>query len=124
MIKFENHLGSIEISQDYFANLVGHAASECFGVAGMVESTASQGLRYIMKKDEAQDKGVKVRTVAGGLVIDLHIAVEHGVNIAVTYGVNISAIVKSIVNKVRYTVEEATGLQVAKVNVFVDDMKQ
>ena len=102
MIKFENHLGSIEISQDYFANLVGHAASECFGVAGMV--------------DEAQDKGVKVRTVAGGLVIDLHIAV--------TYGVNIAAIVKSIVNKVRYTVEEATGLQVAKVNVFVDDMKQ
>ena len=112
MIKFENHLGAIEISQDYFANLVGHAASECFGVAGMVESTASQGLRYILKKDEAQDKGVKVRTVAGGLVIDLHIAV--------TYGVNISA----IVNKVRYTVEEATGLQVAKVNVFVDDMKQ
>ena len=77
MIKFENHLGSIEISQDYFANLVGHAASECFGVAGMVESTASQGLRYIMKKDEAQDKGVKVRTVAGGLVIDLHIAVTY-----------------------------------------------
>ena len=116
MIKFENHLGAIEISQDYFANLVGHAASECFGVAGMVESTASQGLRYILKKDEAQDKGVKVRTVAGGLIIDLHIAV--------TYGVSISAIVKSIVNKVRYTVEEATGLQVAKVNVFVDDMKQ
>ena len=80
MIKFENHLGAIEISQDYFANLVGHAASECFGVAGMVESTASQGLRYILKKDEAQDKGVKVRTVAGGLVIDLHIAVTYGVN--------------------------------------------
>ena len=116
MIKFENHLGAIEISQDYFANLVGHAASECFGVAGMVESTASQGLRYILKKDEAQDKVFIVLTVAGGLVIDLHIAV--------TYGVNISAIVKSIVNKVRYTVEEATGLQVAKVNVFVDDMKQ
>ena len=116
MIKFENHLGSIEISQDYFANLVGHAASECFGVAGMVESTASQGLRYILKKDEAQDKGVKVRYVGGCLVIDLHIAV--------TYGVNISAIVKSIVNKVRYTVEEATGFQVAIVNVFVDDMKQ
>lgn len=57
MIKFENHLGSIEISQDYFANLVGHAASECFGVAGMVESTASQGLRYIMKKDEAPGQG-------------------------------------------------------------------
>ena len=115
MIKFENHLGAIEISQDYFANLVGHAASECFGVAGMVESTASQGLRYILKKDEAQDKGVKVRTVAGGLVIDLHIAV--------TYGVNISAIVKSIMHKVSYTVEDVTGIQVDHVNVFVDGMR-
>ena len=36
---------------------------------------------------------------------------------------NISAIAKSIVNKVRYTVEEATGLRVRKVNVFVDGMK-
>ena len=93
-----------------------HAASECFGVAGMIESTASQGLRYLLRKEDTQDKGVKVRYGANGLVIDLHIAV--------TYGVNISAIVKSIVNKVRYTVEEATGFQVAKVNVFVDDMKQ
>ena len=49
------------------------------------------------------------------LAIDLHIVV--------TYGVNIAAIVKSIVNKVRYTVEEATGIQVRKVNVFVDGMK-
>lgn len=58
MIKFENHLGAIEISQDYFANLgSAHAASECFGVAGMVESTASQGLRYILKKDEASGQG-------------------------------------------------------------------
>ncbi len=40
-----------------------------------------------------------------------------------TYGVNIAAIVKSIVNKVRYTVEEATGLEVEKVDVFVDGMK-
>lgn len=115
MIKFENHLGSVEISQDYFANLVGHAASECFGVAGMVESTASQGLRYILNKEDTQDKGVKVKNAPDGLVIDLHIAV--------TYGMNISAIVKSIMNKVRYTVEEATGFQVARVNVFVDDMK-
>ena len=51
----------------------------------------------------------------GALVIDLHIEV--------TYGVNITAIVRSIINKVRYTVSDATGFEVAKVNVFVDGMK-
>ena len=115
MIKLENELGIIEISQEYFANLVGRAASECFGVAGMVFSNAGQGLRQALTRKEAADKGVRVRAAGGRLVVDLHIAV--------TYGVNISAIVNSIINKVRYTVEEATGLEVAKVNVVVDSMK-
>ena len=69
----------------------------------------------MLSRKDVADKGVRVRSGNNCLAIDLHIAV--------TYGVNISAIVKSIVNKVRYTVEEATGFEVAKVNVFVDDMK-
>ena len=107
MISLENQYGTIEISQEYFANLVGRAASECFGVVGMI-SSPTQGIRSIMK-------GVHVRTSGGGLIVDLHIAV--------VYGMNIAAIVRSIVNKVRYTVEQATNLEVAKVNVFVDAMK-
>lgn len=115
MIKIENHLGVIEISQEYFANLIGSAASSCYGVAEMVNSGAVQGFRSVFKKDEYTDKGVRVRSENGQLVVDLHIVV--------TYGLNITAIVKSIVNKVRYTVEDATGLDVKKVNVFVDGMK-
>ena len=116
MIRIENHMGTIEISEEYFANLIGNAASACFGVAGMVESPASQGLRYLLHRDDKEDRGVKVKNVDGSLVIDLHIAV--------TYGVNIVAIVKSIINNVTYTVEEATGYDVAQVNVFVDNMNQ
>lgn len=114
MISMENQYGAIEISQEYFSNLVGKAASECFGVAGMV-SSPTQGVRSMISGRDVQDKGVRVRTSGGGLIVDLHIVV--------TYGMNISAIVKSIVNKVRYTVEQATNLEVAKVNVFVDSMK-
>lgn len=114
MIGFDTALGTVEISQEYFANLVGRAASECYGVAGMMGSTV-QGLKSIVSKREAPDKGVRVRTQDGKLVIDLHITV--------TYGVNISAIVKSIVHKVRYIVEDSTGFAVSKVNVYVDSMK-
>lgn len=111
----ENQFGTIEISQEYFSNLVGKAASECFGVAGMVSSSPTQGVRTMLAGKDVIDKGVRVRTCGSGLVIDLHIAV--------VYGMNISAIVKSIVNKVRYTVEQATNFNVAKVNVFIDAMK-
>jgi len=116
MIRIENPMGTIEISQEYFAKLVGHAASECFGVAGMAISTASQGLREIVTGKEVMDKGVQVRAAGKRLIIDLHIIVA--------YGVNIAAITQSIVHKVRYTVEEATGFEVAKVNVFVDGIQK
>ena len=114
MIGFETNLGTIEISQEYFANLIGHAASECYGVAGMINSPYQTVRSRLLRRDNL-DKGVRVRSEDGKLLVDIHIAV--------TYGVNISAIVKSIINKVRYTVEEATGFAVSKVNVFVDGMK-
>lgn len=115
MIQIETRLGTVEISSDYFANLVGHAASGCFGVAGMVETDTTQKLRSIASKGNLPDKGVSVRYVAGALQIDLHIAV--------VYGINISAIVRSIVSEVRYAVEQSTGFKVDKINVFVDAMK-
>ena len=115
MVKIENHMGTIEISHGYFTNLIGHAVSECYGVSGMAVSTPSQGLRSLLLGRDAQDKGVTVRNSGDQLAIDLHIVVS--------YGVNIAAIVKSIRNKVRYTIESATGLTVVKVNVYVDSMK-
>ena len=60
------------------------------------------------------DTGIMVRGNAKSLIVDLHITV--------TYGLNINAISHSIVNKVTYTVEDATGIKVDKVYVHVDRM--
>lgn len=117
MIKLENPNGYIEITNNYFANLVGHAAQSCFGVTGMVNSNPYQSIKSAIKTKTAKDnsdQGVIVKSVNGQLVIELHISVS--------YGVNISAIVESIVNKVRYTVEEATDLKVSAVNVHIDSL--
>ena len=115
MIYFEKPLGQIEISQNYFAGLVSHAAQSCFGVVGMVASGASQGLRSMAGR-QLPDKGVHVRTEDGALVIDLHIEIA--------YGVNINAVVRSIISEVRYAVEQATGLKVSGVHVYVDAMRR
>ena len=40
-----------------------------------------------------------------------------------TYGVNISAISDSIINKVKFTVEQATGIIVNKVTIRIDGIK-
>ncbi|MEG1849898.1 MAG: Asp23/Gls24 family envelope stress response protein [Oscillospiraceae bacterium] len=114
MIRVENRLGRVEISNEYFADLVSHTASGCFGVSGMVASGASQGLRLIAGA-EVPDKGVLVRAENGALVVELHIEVA--------YGLNISAVAKSIVEEVHYAVEQSTGLKVSRVSVCVDAMK-
>ena len=115
MITLQNPLGTISMNADYFAELVSRAARSCYGVAGMVKSGTKQGIRSVFTKRSYADDGIRVRSEGDKLIVDLHISV--------IYGMNISAIAKSIVNKVRYTVEEATGLDVKKVNVFVDGMK-
>lgn len=120
MIKFENPNGYIEITNAYFANLVGQAAQSCFGVTGMYYASPYESIVSAIKtkaktaRDNNSRQGVTVRSENGALSIDLHISVS--------YGVNITAIVDSIINKVRYTVEEATDLNVSNVNVYVDGL--
>lgn len=114
MIKIENHLGTIDVSHDYFVNLVGNAVVGCFGVAAMAYADTKQSLLERLRRREPLDKGIRVRTKGQKLLIDLHIIVA--------YGTNISAIVKSIMHNVEFTVEEKTGFKVARVNVFVDGM--
>lgn len=114
MVKIENHLGTIEVSRDFFTTLVGTTVAGCFGVAGMADPHPPKGLGRLFSRPD-DSRGVLIRTKEGGLIIDLHIEV--------TYGTNIGAIVKSITHKVSYTVEDITGIPVAAVNVYVDGLK-
>ncbi|MBC5582445.1 Asp23/Gls24 family envelope stress response protein [Anaerofilum sp. BX8] len=114
MINFYNTFGKVSMTGDYFAGLVSAAASSCYGVADMATSGASDTVKGMIFGSDHPDKGVRVTEDGGKLVIELHIKV--------TYGLNISAIVKSITHKVKYVVEDATGLQVKKINVSVDDI--
>lgn len=114
MIKFENPNGYIELTNGYFSHLVGNVAQSCFGVTRMVSPNPIETIKSAIKSKadmDTTDQGVIVKSVNGALVIDLYIAVS--------YGVNINAISDSIMNKVRYTVEDVTSLKVSKVNVHI-----
>ena len=114
MISYETRYGTVTISDEYFARLIGSAVSSCYGVSSMV-AKGTQRLREIFARLDYPDKGIHVKGDTKALTVDLHIMV--------TYGVNINAIAKSIVSKVKYTVEDATGITVTKVIVHVDGMK-
>lgn len=114
MLEIMNHNGTIRISQNVFANIVGNVVNKCFGVVGMASKSATEGIVSLLKK-ENYEKGVKVTAINEDLLIDVHIIVS--------YGINLHAISDSIAKEVRYIAEKMTGFKVRKVNVYIDAMR-
>jgi uncharacterized alkaline shock family protein YloU len=114
MVSLQNEHGYISIAGDVFTILTGDAATNCFGVKGMTVHSVSDGLVHLLKK-ESMGRGVHIEYSGDGTIsIELHIAVDRGVNIPV--------VCRSIMDEVRYKVTKATGADIKRVDVFVDSM--
>lgn len=114
MVKVYTNAGEINVGTNVYVNIAGMAASNCFGVKGMAVRSMTDGLVHLLRP-EAMSKGVFVTfNEDDSLSIDLHIIVDHGINI--------SAVADSIISEVRYVVEKTTETKVRDVNVFVDDL--
>ena len=116
MITYETRLGEIAICEEYLSKLIGNEVTSCFGVVGMVPSNSKQKLFNRFSKNEQIDTGIKVIGNTDSITVELHIVV--------TYGMNINAIASSITEKVKYVVKEATGIEVDKVIVKIDGIKE
>jgi uncharacterized alkaline shock family protein YloU len=112
--KISNELGNIYISEDLLANIAGLAAIECYGLVGMATKKGKDGIVELLKR-EHMSRGVKVVENNGKLTIDLYVIVE--------FGIKISVVAENIIDKVKYTVENLTGMKVEKVNVNVESVR-
>ena len=114
MIRKENENGSVNVSTSVYVDIAGTAAINCLSVKGMVARSVTDGLYHLLRK-ESQGKGVKVEVHEDGTIsIDLHILVGNGVNL--------NAVGNSIIDEVRYMVQNCTGTEVRAVNVYIDSM--
>ena len=114
MIYQENQNGAVSVANNVYTEIAGIAASNCFGVKGMVARSVKDGLFHLLRK-EAMGKGVKVEMHEDNTVsIDVHIMVDSGVNM--------NAVGNSIISEVRYKVQSLTDTEVRDVNVFIDSI--
>ena len=114
MITTHFPLGDVRFSAEYFSTLVGEAAKNCYGVAAMAPRGVADAVRSLVRGEDFADKGVRVTSENGRLIIEIHIAVG--------YGLNIATAAQSITHRVQDEVERSTGLRVARVVVSVDDV--
>ena len=114
MIRHNNEGGSINVSTSVYTDIAGTAASNCFGVKGMAARSVKDGVYHLLRKESAS-KGVNIAFHEDdSITIDLHIIVDHGVNL--------SAVGSSIISEVSYKVSKSTGTKVRAVNVYVESM--
>ena len=114
MVRQENENGSVNVSANVYTDIAGTAASNCFGVKGMAARSMKDGLYHLLRRESAS-KGVLVEFHEDGSIsIDLHVMVDHGVNL--------NAVGESIISEVRYVVTSTTGTEVRAVNVYFDSM--
>lgn len=108
------HLGNILIDPEVIAQYAGSVAVECFGIVGMATVNVKDGLVKLLKK-ESITHGISVNIVNNKLILDFHVIVA--------YGVSIVAVSDNLISNVKYKVENYTGLEIEKVNIFVEGVR-
>jgi uncharacterized alkaline shock family protein YloU len=100
--------GRLTISHDAVADVVAETALGCYGVVGL---TAGSRVKRMLRRE-----GIAIEGDAGALRIELHVVVEHGLNLA--------EVATTVRSQVGYEVERVTGLSVAAVEVVIQRVKQ
>ena len=112
--RINNKLGEIQISSDVIAMYAGMTAVECFGIVGMAAVSMKDGLVKLLKR-ESLTHGITVEVQDNHISIDFHVIVA--------YGVSISAVADNLIASVKYKVEEFTGMEVDKINIYVEGVR-
>lgn len=108
------HMGNIFIDNEVIAQYAGSVAVECFGIVGMASVNVKDGLVRLLKMDSLT-RGIAVALNHNKLTLDFHVIVA--------YGVSIIAVADNLISNVKYKVEEFTGIEIEKINIYVDGVR-
>lgn len=110
-----NEYGSIIIKESIIAKIVSNAALETYGIVGMAAKSAKDGI-FEKLKLENSSKGILVN-------IDENQDINIEVSVIMEYGVRIAIVAENIIDKIKYNIEQKTGLKVNSVNIKVHGIR-
>lgn len=102
-------IGEVKIADEVVAIIAGLAATEVEGVASMAGNITNELVSKLGMK--SLSKGVKVTILESVVTVDLTLNIEFGKNILETS--------KKVQDKVKTSIENMTGLEVADVNIRI-----
>ena len=109
------HMGNISIDNEVIAQYAGAVAMECFGIVGMANVNVKDGLVSLLKLD-SMTRGINV-------TLDDNNKLKRDFQVIVAYGVSISAVSDNLIDTVKYKVEDFTGLEIEKINIYIEGVR-
>ena len=109
-----DEVGSVKIADEVLSIVAGLAVSEISGVAGMSGGIVG-GITEMLGKQNFS-KGVKVITTGKTVTVEIYVIVK--------YGFNIPDVAIAIQEKVKTSIENMTGFDVAAVDVHVEGIRR
>ena len=106
--------GRIEVAPRAIASIVASTVGQSYGVVDMAPRSFREGVAQVLHQRDAH-RGVDVRISDDWVEIDVYIIVG--------YGVRIAEVARNVQDNVRYAVERALGMPVARVNVRVQGLR-
>jgi uncharacterized alkaline shock family protein YloU len=107
--------GTVAIDLDVISRYAGLTAIECFGIVGMGMISMKDGLTRLLKR-ESLTKGVEV-TINDDNQINIRF------HVIIAYGVSIATVADNLMNNVKYKVEQFTGMEVGRIDIFVEGVR-
>lgn len=102
-------VGEVHIADEVVAIVAGLAATEVEGVASMAGHITNELVSKLGMKNLS--RGVRVTVLEGVVTVDLNLNIE--------YGRNVLGVSKKVQEKVKSSIENMTGLEVADVNIRI-----
>ena len=110
-----NTKGKLSITMEAIASIAGNAATECYGVLGLVPKTGFRAGIAELLRIENYSKGVFAKEGKNGVEVEMYILVA--------YGLKITEIVSEVQKKVKYVLEKTLDITFRSVNVYVKGIK-
>ncbi len=114
-IEKNNTKGNISITMDAIASIAGNAATECYGVVGLVPKTGIRAEIAQLLRIDNYCKGVFAKETKNGIEVEMYILVP--------YGLKLTEIVSEVQKKVKYVLEKTLDIKFKSINVFVKGIK-
>lgn len=114
-VKIKTQYGTIDITNDVIATVVGGAATDNYGVVGMASKNQIRDNVNDILRRENYARGVVVRQEENGVAIDVYVIVS--------YGTKISEVSRNVQSKVKYNLETMLRVTANSVNVIVQGVR-